>query len=142
MDLSLLFLAAFAAATILPLSSEALLAGLMVTRAQDPGLLLAVATAGNTLGGVANWIVGRMGARWAHHSRFRLNFARLERATRWFQRWGTPSLLLSWLPGIGDPLTMVAGFLGTPFLQFVLLVAAGKALRYAAVLLVTGAASG
>jgi membrane protein YqaA with SNARE-associated domain len=134
MDLAVLFLSAFAAATILPMSSEVVLGGLAFARTSDLWLLLAVATAGNTLGAVVNWGLGRYAARWRTRL-LSLDEAKFERACRWFQRWGIWCLLLSWLPVVGDPLTVVAGVLRTALIPFVLLVLIGKAARYAAVVL-------
>jgi membrane protein YqaA with SNARE-associated domain len=134
MDLAVLFLSAFAAATILPMSSEVVLGGLAFARTSDLWLLLAVATAGNTLGAVVNWGLGRYAARWRSRL-LALDEAKFERACRWFQRWGIWCLLLSWLPVVGDPLTVVAGVLRTALIPFVLLVLIGKAARYAAVVL-------
>ena len=141
MDLVLLFLSAFAASTILPMSSEVVLAAISVSGSSDPLLLLAVATAGNTLGATLNWVIGRYLATW--RGRFAsLSEARFQRASRWFQRWGIWSLLLSWLPVVGDPLTLIAGVLRTPFIPFFLLVLTGKAARYVMVLLAVGAVHG
>ena len=135
MDLAILFLSAFAASTILPMSSELVLGALAVAGASEIWLLLAVATAGNTLGAVVNWGIGRYAATW--RSRLRsLDDAKYERASRWFARWGIWCLLFSWLPVVGDPLTLVAGVLRTPLLPFVLLVLVGKAARYLFVLLI------
>ena len=135
MDLAFLFVSAFAASTILPMSSEVVLGALAVAGATDAWLLLAVATAGNTLGAVVNWAIGRYAATWRTRLRS-LDDASYERASRWFNRWGIWCLLLSWLPVIGDPLTLVAGALRTPFVPFVLLVLVGKAARYLFILLV------
>jgi len=133
MDLALLFVSAFAASTILPLSSEVVLATLARSGSSEPGLLLAVATVGNTLGATANWALGRYAV--SFRARFiSLDEARYQRASRWFNRWGAWCLLFSWLPVIGDPLTLIAGLLRTAFLPFVLLVLIGKAARYAAIL--------
>src|ERR687892_2768848 len=108
MDLAILFVSAFAASTILPMSSEIVLGALALAGATEVWLLLAVATAGNTLGAVVNWGIGRYAATW--HTRLpSLDDAKFERACRWFKRWGIWSLLLSWLPVVGDPLTLVAG---------------------------------
>jgi membrane protein YqaA with SNARE-associated domain len=135
MDLGFLFLSAFAASTILPMSSEVVLSALVLAGATEVWLLLAVATAGNTLGAVVNWGIGRYAATW--HTRLRsLDDAKFERACRWFNRWGMWSLLLSWLPVVGDPLTLVAGVLRSRFVPFVLLVLIGKAARYLLVLLI------
>ena len=135
MDLTFLFLSAFAASTILPMSSEVVLGALAVAGTTDVWLLLAVATAGNTLGAVVNWGIGRYAASWRTRL-VSLDEAKFQRACRWFNRWGLWCLLLSWLPVVGDPLTLVAGVLRTAFLPFVLLVLVGKAARYLLVLLI------
>jgi membrane protein YqaA with SNARE-associated domain len=135
MDLAILFLSAFAASTILPMSSELVLGALAVAGTSEVWLLLAVATAGNTLGAVVNWGIGRYAATWRTRLPS-LDDAKFERACRWFNRWGIWSLLLSWLPVVGDPLTLVAGVLRTPFVPFALFVLVGKAARYLLVLLI------
>jgi membrane protein YqaA with SNARE-associated domain len=133
MDLAFLFVSAFAASTILPMSSEVVLAALAGSGSSAPGLLLAVATLGNTLGATVNWAIGRYAV--GFRARFlALDEARYQRAARWFNRWGVWCLLFSWLPVIGDPLTLIAGLLRTAFLPFVLLVLIGKAARYAVIL--------
>jgi membrane protein YqaA with SNARE-associated domain len=134
MDLLVLFISAFAASTILPMSSEVVLGGLAAAGTSDRALLLVVATAGNTLGAVVNWGIGRYAASWRGRLPS-LKEAEFERASRWFNRWGIWCLLFSWLPVIGDPLTLVAGVLRTAFVPFLLLVFAGKAARYLFVLL-------
>lgn len=110
-----------------------MLAGMLVARPQETGWLLAVATLGNTAGAAINWLLGRFAARWRARRWFPVKPMALERASAWFQRWGWWSLLLSWVPVIGDPLTLAAGLLRVPFGRFLLLVALGKAARYAAV---------
>jgi membrane protein YqaA with SNARE-associated domain len=110
MDLAFLFISALAASTILPMSSEVVLGALAVSGAADVWLLLAVATAGNTLGAVVNWGIGRYASTWRTRLHW-LEEAKFERACRWFNRWGIWCLLLSWLPVVGDPLTVVAGVL-------------------------------
>jgi membrane protein YqaA with SNARE-associated domain len=134
MDLAFLFISALAASTILPMSSEVVLGTLARSGSSEVWVLLAVATAGNTLGAVANWGIGRYASSWRTrlHS---LEQAKFERACRWFNRWGIWCLLLSWLPVVGDPLTLVAGALRTAFVPFVLLVLLGKAARYLFILL-------
>jgi membrane protein YqaA with SNARE-associated domain len=133
MDLAILFVSAFAASTILPMSSEVVLGAVAVAGVTDVWLLLAVATAGNTLGAVVNWGIGRYASTWRTHLHS-LEEAKFERACRWFNRWGIWCLLLSWLPVVGDPLTLVAGALRTAFVPFVLLVLLGKAARYLLIL--------
>jgi membrane protein YqaA with SNARE-associated domain len=135
MDLLVLFMSAFAASTILPMSSEVVLGALAAAGTSDRALLLVVATAGNTLGAVVNWGIGRYAATWRGRVPS-LDDAKFERASRWFHRWGIWCLLFSWLPVVGDPLTLVAGVLRTPLLPFLLLVLVGKAARYLFVLLI------
>lgn len=129
-----LFLSAFFAATVLPLSSEAVLAGLQSTGAHEPLALLGIASLGNTAGSAVNWLLGRFCLHWQDRRWFPVKKAALDRASAWFRRYGTASLLLSWLPVVGDPLTFFAGVLRVPFPTFVLLVALAKTGRYAAVM--------
>ncbi len=128
-----LFASAFLAATILPLSSEAVLAGLLAVRAGETALLLTVATLANTLGSVVNWGLGRLIERYRGRPWFPVGPERYARAETQFRRYGLWSLLFAWLPVVGDPLTVVAGALRTPLLPFVILVGLGKAARYAAI---------
>jgi membrane protein YqaA with SNARE-associated domain len=132
-----LFAAALAAATILPLQSEAALVGLLLTGRFPVALLLLVATAGNVLGSVVNWWLGRQVARFQHRRWFPASPAALARAQRWYRRFGRWSLLLSWLPLVGDPLTLVAGTLRERLLPFLLLVTLAKAGRYLALAAIT-----
>jgi membrane protein YqaA with SNARE-associated domain len=132
-----LFLSAFLAATLIPLSSEALLAVLGAAQGFDLALLVLVATAGNTLGAAVNWILGRYSLHWRDRRWFPVRPERLGAATRWFRRYGVWSLLFAWVPVVGYPLTFAAGLLGVRFPLFLLLVAIGKGLRYVVVAAVT-----
>ncbi|MET3794899.1 YqaA family protein [Aquamicrobium terrae] len=125
-----LFGIAFIAATILPAQSEAALVGLLIAGKWSPLLLVAVASAGNVLGAVVNWALGRGVARFRHRRWFPVGEQALERATRWYHRWGRWSLLLSWAPIGGDALTVAAGVLREPLWSFLLLVTLAKAGRY------------
>lgn len=125
-----LFATAFAAATVLPLQSEAVLAGLLFMDTYPVAALVTVATIGNILGSVVNWMIGRGIERFRTRKWFPVDPARLDRATDWYQRYGRWSLLLSWLPVIGDPLTVVAGVLREPLWSFVAIVAVAKLSRY------------
>ncbi|MCJ8055663.1 DedA family protein [Shinella curvata] len=125
-----LFLAAFLAATILPAQSEAVLAGLLASGDYAPGLLILVAGTGNVLGAVVNWLLGRGVERHRHARWFPVGAKSLERAGRWYRRYGWWSLLLSWLPIVGDPLTLAAGIMREPFARFLLVVAIAKFGRY------------
>src|SRR5690606_10092446 len=124
-----LFLAALLAATILPLQSEAALVGLLLSDAFAPWALL-VATTGNVLGSVINWLLGRSLERFRDRRWFPVSASGLARAQRGYQRYGRWSLLLSWVPLIGDPLTVIAGTLREPLWSFLLLVTLAKGARY------------
>ncbi len=129
-----LFLTAFLAATIVPFSSEALLVGMQVSGGYPVAGLLAAASLGNTLGAVANWGLGRFCLHWQDRKWFPVKARELDRASAWFNRYGIWSLLLAWVPIVGDPITLAAGVLRTRFLPFLLLVAIGKTGRYAVLL--------
>ncbi len=131
-----LFFSAFVAATLLPLSSEAVLAALSAADAGDAVTLLAVATAGNVLGAVVNWALGAYCLHWRDRRWFPFKPDQLAKAQSWFGRYGLWSLLLAWLPVIGDPLTFVAGIMRVRLPVFLVLVALGKAGRYGVVLAV------
>ncbi|MDQ4062142.1 MAG: DedA family protein [Pseudomonadota bacterium] len=132
-----LFAAALLAATILPLQSEAVLVGLLLSGRYPWWLLIAVASVGNTLGSVVNWLLGRFIAQFEDRRWFPVKREAVARAETWYRRYGYWSLLLSWAPFIGDPLTVVAGVLREPLPIFVLLVAVAKTVRYIAVAAVT-----
>lgn len=132
-----LFLAAFLAATILPMQSEAALVGLILAGRQPVALLLLAASIGNVLGSLINWVLGRFIERFAGRKWFPASPAALERARRHYARWGYWSLLLSWVPIIGDPLTVIAGMLREPLWRFLALVTIAKVTRYALLAWVT-----
>ena len=125
-----LFLTAFGAATLLPLQSEAVLAGLLLHGEYPAVLLLIVATTGNVLGATVNWWLGRYIEHWRYRSWFPVSGSTLDRAQASYHRYGRWSLLLSWAPIIGDPLTVAAGIMKEPFWSFLLLVTVAKAGRY------------
>lgn len=126
-----LFLAALVAATLLPAQSELVLTAMLLAGRWDTAVLIAVATAGNVAGSAGNWLIGRFlsdrrDTRW-----FPVPPAALARAERRFQRYGPLVLLLSWVPIIGDPITLVAGLLRVRLLPFLLIVTIAKGARYA-----------
>ena len=125
-----LFIAAFGAASLLPMQSEAVLVSMLWSGQYSVALLLLVATAGNVLGSVLNWLLGRSVERFRHKRWFPVTAAKLEKAQRFYRRYGRWSLLLSWVPIIGDPLTVIAGVLHEPFWRFTLLVSVAKTGRY------------
>ena len=132
-----LFAAAFGAASLLPLQSEALLVGLLLANLHPVWALLTVASVGNVLGSLLNWWLGRTLERQGHRRWFPVSTHRLDQARRVYQRVGYWSLLLSWVPVIGDPLTLIAGVLREPLWRFLLLVTLAKGGRYLALGAVT-----
>lgn len=132
-----LFLSALAAATLLPLQSEAVLVVLLLGGAHTNWVLLAVATFGNVLGSWINWLLGRSLEHYHQRRWFPVSEARLQQAQAWYARYGRWSLLLSWMPVIGDPLTLVAGVMREPLWRFLLIVTVAKAARYAVLAAIT-----
>lgn len=125
-----LFTSALVAATVLPMQSEAVLMGLVLAGDHPVVRLLLVATAGNVLGSVINWVLGRYLLRFRDRRWFPASERQLDRAQGWYRRYGRWSLLGSWLPLVGDPLTVVAGVMREPFWTFFALVTVAKAGRY------------
>lgn len=125
-----LFSAALIAATILPMQSEAILVGLILTGDYSLAALLLTASVGNTLGSAVNWLLGRGVERLRESRWFPVKPAQLDTAQRWYQRYGKWSLLFSWVPIGGDALTVAAGVLREPLPTFLALVFIGKAARY------------
>jgi len=131
-----MFLAAFLAATILPLSSEVVLSALLVT-GLSPTALVAVATTGNVLGsflnyGLGYWLSIEVVRRW-----LKMSETEFSQAERRFEKYGLASLLFAWVPIIGDPLTVVAGVLRVRLAWFFILVTVGKLARYIVLAYVT-----
>ncbi|NQV46078.1 MAG: DedA family protein [Rhodospirillales bacterium] len=129
-----LFTTALLAATLLPMSSEAVIATMSVTGEYHTGTLLVVASGGNTLGSLINWLLGRYCLHWQDRKWFPISHDALGRAANWFNHYGLWSLLLAWVPLIGDPLTLLAGVLRVNIWIFLTLVAISKTMRYAVVL--------
>lgn len=129
-----LAVSAFTSATLLPGTSEAVLMALHVAQTAPGWLLLTVASVANIAGSCVNWVMGRYAAHYVGRRWFPVTPAQLDRASEWYRRYGWPSLLASWVPVVGDPLTVVAGLLRAPFLSFVIVVAFAKTARYAALL--------
>lgn len=125
-----LFLVALLSASILPLQSEAVLVGLLLSDNYPVGLLLMVASVGNVLGSLLNWYLGKYLQHFQQRRWFPVKPEQLDKASRWYLKYGKWSLLLSWVPIIGDPLTVIAGVLREPFLPFLLLVTIAKISRY------------
>ncbi len=128
-----LFAAAFLSATIFPFQSEAVLFAMLAAEHYTWWVLILLASAGNILGSVANWFLGRFFAHFMDRRWFPVKRHQMARAEAWYHRYGRWTLLLSWVPIVGDPLTIVAGVLRERLRVFVPLVALAKTGRYLAV---------
>jgi membrane protein YqaA with SNARE-associated domain len=125
-----LFILSFLAATLLPMSSELTLAGLLSTNTYNSFALLGTASLGNVLGSVFNWLLGFYFLKHINKKWFPFKQNQITSTSKWFQKFGIWSLLFAWVPIIGDPLTFVAGILRVKFFSFLILVAVGKISRY------------
>ncbi len=127
-SLSTVFVVALLSSTLLPLGSEPVVFGLIRLNPAMFWPVMLAATAGGTIGGGISWLVGygaeRTYERVTHHK------PREHRALTWLQRFGPKACLLSWLPGVGDPLSAVAGWLRLPFWSCLFYMAIGKFFRY------------
>jgi membrane protein YqaA with SNARE-associated domain len=132
-----LFTSAVAAASLLPLQSEAVLIALLLTDQYPVWLLVLIASVGNTLGSLINWALGRYIERFRNKSWFPVSEEQLHKAQAFYHRYGRWSLLLSWVPLIGDPLTLVAGLMRERIVPFLLLVSVAKTARYVVLALLT-----
>lgn len=135
MGYAILFVSAFGAATILPFYSEIAFIG-MLEQGFAPFWVWLVATAGNSLGAVVNWILGRFLTRYESRRWFPFKADSLHRSQAWFQKYGVWSLLLAWMPIGGDALTFIAGVMRVRFEIFFILTAIGKGARYALLLFI------
>lgn len=127
-----LFFSSFLASTILPGGSEIVLGYAASQHHASLSLLWIIATLGNTLGGLTSWVLG-----WWINRRFPekgLHKPEHQKALSRIQKYGSPLLLLSWVPVIGDPLCVAAGWTGIRLLPALLFIAVGKGLRYAVLL--------
>ncbi len=127
-----LFIAAFLAATILPLSSELVLSALLVS-GLSPTTLVLVATLGNVLGSLLNYMLGYWASLGIVKKWLKYSESEFLRAEQRFKKYGIFSLLFAWLPIIGDPITVVAGVLRIHLAWFLILVTVGKLTRYAVI---------
>lgn len=119
-SLGALFISSFLAATLLPGGSEVVLSAVLLSGSAGVGLALLTATLGNTLGGLSTYLIGRL-----------LPDRKTDAtAIHWLRRWGSPVLLLSWLPLVGDGLCLAAGWLRMRVVYAALFIAAGKGARY------------
>jgi membrane protein YqaA with SNARE-associated domain len=102
----------------------------MILKGFDPVLTVSTATAGNTLGACTTYGLGIYGSTWVIGKLFRMDEKSRKRAEKFYARYGVWSLLLSWLPLVGDPICFAGGLLRIHFGLFVVLVLAGKLIRY------------
>lgn len=129
-----MFAAAFLEATFLPVRSEVVLVALLYAeRFRWEGLLL-VASLGNTAGAAVNWAIGYFVARFEGRSWYPVRRDRMARAETWYRKYGRWSLLLSWVPVLGDLITVAAGVLREPLPMFLAIVGAAKTARYLVVI--------
>lgn len=131
-----LFILSFLAATVLPIGSEWLLI-VMVLKGFSPEYCVLTASVGNYLGACTNWLIGIWGSDFCIRKILRIDDVQLQKAKKLYKRFGTWSLLLSWLPIVGDPLCLVAGIFKMNFIRFSILVYIGKFIRYATLALLT-----
>ncbi|MFT7594243.1 MAG: membrane protein YqaA with SNARE-associated domain [Paracoccaceae bacterium] len=129
-----LFLLAFSAATLLPGGSEAGLLAMASLSPYSTLTLLAVASTGNILGSVLNYWLGRLALQYQDRKWVPVSAAQLGKAQDWFSRWGQWSVLLAWVPVVGDPITVAAGVMRMRFDLFFLLVTISKTTRYMVIL--------
>ena len=134
-----LLVVSFLAATLLPLGSEALL---LYDISQNYSLLLlwSVATLGNTLGSIVNYWLGLKGEAYLKR-KGHLSAEKMGKARGFFAKYGGWTLLLSWVPIIGDPLTFMAGILRYNFKWFALIIAVAKGARYAVIIFLASSLS-
>jgi len=124
-----LFLSSFLAATILPLSSEVVLSALLLSDL-PPIALVAIATTGNVLGSLTNYALGYWVSLEVIKKWLKISEEQFVQAEQRFVKYGLFSLFFAWVPIIGDPLTLIAGVLRIRLLWFIILVTAGKLMRY------------
>ena len=129
-----LLIISFLAATILPFSSEVVLTTMYLSNSFETYLLLIFASIGNILGSITNWYLGKKITIFQDRKWFPVSPDQLNRSQKYFQKYGLWSLLLAWVPIIGDPLSLLAGVLNVRFGIFFLLVSISKISRYVFIL--------
>ena len=132
-----LFLSSFLAATLIPAQSEAILSFQLASNKEDLIYLILLATSGNVLGAFFNWYLGKFFIHYKEKKWFPIKADKLAKGEKYYKKYGRVSLLLSWMPIIGDPITLVAGILKEPLWSFLILVTIAKGLRYIFVVVVT-----
>ena len=131
-----LFISSFISSTILPGHSEITLTTFIFLNKYNIINLIFIASLGNILGSILNWYLGFHFVKFKEKKWFPINKRQLEKASLWFLNYGKWSLFLSWVPFVGDPLTVVAGVLRVPIITFLIIVSISKILRYVIVSLI------
>lgn len=126
----ILFTSSFASSTILPGHSEITLTALIIQKKYDIFYLVFFASLGNILGSVLNWYLGLYFLKFKNKKWFPFKENRINKVSKSFLKYGKWSLLLSWVPFIGDVLTLVAGMFRVPLHQFIIIVSVAKIGRY------------
>ena len=126
-----LFASSFTSSTILPGHSELTLTAFITQKEYVTLHLIIVASIGNVLGSIVNWYLGLYFIRFKNKKWFPFNEKNINNSSKWFLKYGKWSLLLSWVPFVGDGLTLIAGVVKVPLSEFVLLVTVAKVTRYA-----------
>ncbi len=129
-DLILLFFSSFFAATLFPAQSEIILATINIANNHNRFLLVFIATFGNVLGSLTNWLIGFYLLKFKDKKWFLIKDQQIDKYSKIYQKFGIWSLLFAWLPVIGDPLTLIAGIFKTNIWPFITLVTIGKLSRY------------
>ena len=125
-----LFISSFLSSTILPGHSEIILTAFIFLKKYPIIDLIFFASIGNILGSILNWCIGYFLTNLKDRKWFPINKSQLTRASSWFLKYGKWTLFLSWVPIIGDPLTIVAGIFRVPIHIFILIVSLAKTMRY------------
>ena len=125
-----LFTSSFISSTVLPGHSELTLTAFIYSNKFPVLTLILVASLGNILGSVLNWYLGFYFVKFKQKKWFPISHSQLEKSSLWFTNYGKWTLFLSWVPFIGDPLTVVAGILRIPIITFLIIVSISKILRY------------
>lgn len=133
-DIILVFTSALISATVMPGASEVVLTASVIKQPDNVWWLWLAASTGNTLGALITWLMGKYLLHFQHSKWFPFRENKLARAQAWFQKYGYWSLLLSWMPVIGDALPFIAGVMRVKFPVVLLLVFIGKAARYAVII--------
>ncbi|MFB6258125.1 MAG: YqaA family protein [Flavobacteriales bacterium] len=128
-----IFLLSFLAATIVPFSSDVVMAGMLLMEKWDPVLIVLVASVGNWIGGMTNYVLGYLG-KWIWIEKYlRVRKKRVRGFKRWVDRWGSLLAFISWFPGIGDVLAIALGLFKVSLWRVTLFMFIGKSARYVAI---------